>query len=58
MSTRKKTDGYRTVRIQEALYDQIEKLTQEPNSFYRSVSEFVHEALRLRLEHTKSGSKD
>lgn len=46
----RKTDGYRTIRIREPLYDEIERIAQQPDSFYRSVSEFVHEALRTRLE--------
>jgi hypothetical protein len=47
------SDGYRTVRIQEALYLEVEHLTQGKEALYRSVSEFVHEAIRLRLSQVK-----
>ncbi|MDG6988717.1 MAG: hypothetical protein JRN21_05250 [Nitrososphaerota archaeon] len=53
----KKTDGYRTIRIQDAIYAEIEKMTKEEDSFYRSVSEFVHESLRIRLQEIRQGRK-
>lgn len=57
MNSVKKTDGYRTIRIQESLYEEIERLTTEQGSLYRSVSEFVHEALRVRLEGMRQPKK-
>ncbi len=40
---------YENVGIQRALYDEVRAYT-EKSGRYRSVSEFVHEAVRLRLE--------
>ena len=57
MNQKNSIDGYRTVRIHEAVYKEIENLTREPDALYRSVSEFVHEALRIRLEHVRDSSK-
>jgi Arc/MetJ-type ribon-helix-helix transcriptional regulator len=57
MSGTKKTDGYRTIRIQDSLYEEIENMTKDPESFYRSVSEFAHEALRVRLEEVRHNGK-
>ncbi|MDG6982735.1 MAG: hypothetical protein JRM74_04700 [Nitrososphaerota archaeon] len=53
----KKTDGYRTIRIQDTIYAEIEKMTEEEDSFYRSVSEFVHESLRIRLQEIRQSRK-
>jgi Arc/MetJ-type ribon-helix-helix transcriptional regulator len=41
--------GYRNVGIREDLYKQAETWVRKSKR-YRSVSEFVHEAIRLRLE--------
>jgi Arc/MetJ-type ribon-helix-helix transcriptional regulator len=40
---------YENVGIQRELYDEIRDYTTQSGR-YRSVSEFVHEAVRLRLE--------
>lgn len=52
-----KEHGYKTVRIQSVVYNEIEIAIRRPDSMYRSVSEFVHEALRLRLEQLKVGKR-
>ncbi len=42
-------EGYKNVGIQEDLYAQAEAWVKKSKR-YRSVSEFIHEAIRLRLE--------
>jgi Arc/MetJ-type ribon-helix-helix transcriptional regulator len=41
---------YRTIAIPEELYEKCEKIVKEGNLGYSSVSEFVKEAIRKRLE--------
>jgi Arc/MetJ-type ribon-helix-helix transcriptional regulator len=42
-------EGYKNVGVQEDLYAQAEAWVRKSKR-YRSVSEFIHEAIRLRLE--------
>ncbi len=42
-------EGYKNVGVQEDLYAQAEAWVKKSKR-YRSVSEFIHEAIRLRLE--------
>jgi Arc/MetJ-type ribon-helix-helix transcriptional regulator len=42
-------EGYRNVGVREDLYKQVEAWVRKSKR-YRSVSEFIHEAIRLRLE--------
>ncbi len=42
-------EGYHNVGVQEDLYKQAEAWVKKSKR-YRSVSEFIHEAIRLRLE--------
>ncbi len=42
-------EGYKNVGVQEDLYRQAEAWVKKSKR-YRSVSEFIHEAIRLRLE--------
>ena len=44
---------YRTVAIPEDLYEKCEKIVRDGNLGYTSVSEFVKEAIRKRLEELK-----
>jgi Arc/MetJ-type ribon-helix-helix transcriptional regulator len=41
--------GYRNVGVREDLYKQVEAWVRKSKR-YRSISEFIHEAIRLRLE--------
>jgi Arc/MetJ-type ribon-helix-helix transcriptional regulator len=42
-------EGYKNVGVQEDLYAQAQAWVKKSKR-YRSVSEFIHEAIRLRLE--------
>lgn len=50
-------EGYRNVGVQEDLYEQIEAWVKKSRR-YRSVSEFIHEAIRLRLERLEGEEKE
>lgn len=50
-------DGYKTIGIQDSIYKDIESIVKTTDSKYRSVGEFVHEALRLRLEQLRAAGK-
>jgi hypothetical protein len=45
--------GYRGVSVKKELIDQIENFIQE-NPQYKGVADFVHEAIRVRMEDLKS----
>ncbi len=49
-------EGYKNVGIQEDLYAQAEAWVRKSKR-YRSVSEFIHEAIRLRLERLEGEEK-
>jgi Arc/MetJ-type ribon-helix-helix transcriptional regulator len=43
-------DEYRTVKLPADLYGEVEGIVNEKGSRYVSVSEFVKESIRLKLE--------
>jgi Arc/MetJ-type ribon-helix-helix transcriptional regulator len=45
----KESQGFKGVSIKNELYHEVEDLIEE-NPIYRSVAEFVSEAIRLRME--------
>jgi len=45
--------GFRKISIQEELVESVRRYVEESGS-YRSIAEFVSEAIRLRLEQLKS----
>ncbi len=49
-------EGYKNVGVQEDLYAQAEAWVKKSKR-YRSVSEFIHEAIRLRLERLEGEEK-
>ena len=42
--------NYRKVSISGDLVEKIEKIVEDGNLGYRSTSDFIHEAVRLRLQ--------
>ena len=48
---------YRGVRLKKALVDDVETTIKELG-YWRSIAEFVSEAIRLRLEHVKKSERD
>ena len=48
---------YRRVSLKKALIDEVEQTIQEC-PYWRSIAEFVSEAIRLRLEHVKKSERD
>lgn len=47
---------YRKVSVESGLVADVKGFVAEPNSGYRSTSEFVHEAIRLRLQELRKTS--
>lgn len=41
---------YRKISISEEIVEKVEKIIEEGNLGYRSISDFMHEAVRLRLQ--------
>lgn len=49
-------EGYKNVGVREELYAQVEMWVRKSKR-YRSISEFIHESIRLRLERLESEEK-
>lgn len=47
---------YRKVSVESGLVADVKVFVAEPHSGYRSTSEFVHEAIRIRLQELRKAS--
>lgn len=47
---------YRKVSVESGLVADVKGFVAEPHSGYRSTSEFVHEAIRIRLQELRKAS--
>lgn len=56
---RKDDDNFRGVSIKKQLIDAVEKFIEDhPNAGYKNIAEFVHDAIRRRMEEVKERYPD